>query len=360
VTPVEYGHPVTPAANTRLGDTEMNDIEPDTALELYLDDKSKTAAESTIRSHTDRLNWFVDWFDTGTNYTHLHELDGLDLRKWRVWRFDDHEHSDAYIKAVQDSLRVFLRFCRDVGAVDGQLPEKVKSPEGGQQRSAEIPAERATEILSHLDRFQYASLNHTLVHLLWYGILRVGGAHSLDLDDLEFGDDGEDQIRLRHRPESETTLKNQYDSERKIAVRPATREIIQDYVANNRIDVTDDHGRDALFITNEGHASRNTLRNRVYWLTRPCIMPECPHDKDPDECDAARRKNWACQCPSTESTHAIRRGSISWHLREETGKQTVSDRADVSPETLERHYSTLTQSEKAEVRRSKLPGELDG
>jgi len=336
----------------------MNELDASEALELYLDDKRKTAAESTIRSHSDRLSHFVDWFESETDYTHLHELDGLDLRKWRVWRFDQHEHSDAYIKAVQDSLRVFLRFCRDVEAVDSQLPEKVKSPEGGQQRSAEIPAERATEILEHLDRYQYASLNHTLVHLLWYGILRVGGAHSLDLDDLEFGDDTEDQLRLRHRPETETTLKNGYDSERKIAIRPGTRAIIEDYVDHQRIDVTDDHDREPLFTTSEGRASRNTLRNRVYWLTRPCIMRECPHDKDPDTCDAARRKNWACQCPSTESTHAIRRGSISWHLREETGKQTVSDRADVSPETLERHYSTLSESEKAEVRRSKLPDGL--
>jgi site-specific recombinase XerD len=334
----------------------MNELDASDALELYLDDKRKTAAESTIRSHSDRLNWFVNWFDQ-TDYESLHELDGLDIRRWRVWRFDD-DHADAYIKAVQDSVRVFLRFCRDIEAVDSQLPEKVSSPEGGQQRSAEIPAERAIKILEHLDKYQYASLNHTLFHLLWYGMFRVGGAHSVDIRDLLWDDDGEDQLRLRHRPKTETTLKNQYDSERKVAIRLGTRQIIDDYMAQNRVEVTDDHGRKPLFTTENGRASRNTLRNRIYWLTRPCMLRECPHDEDPDTCGAARRKNWACQCKSTESTHAIRRGSISWHLREETGKQVVSDRADVQTETLDAHYNTLSESEKAEVRRSELPGEL--
>lgn len=334
----------------------MNELEPDTALELYLQDKSKTAAESTITSHEDRLSHFVKWFNSETDYEHLHELDGMDLRKWRVWRFDTHDHSDAYIKAVQDSLRVFLRFCRDVEAVDEDLPEKVRSPEGGQQRSAEIRADRAKSILEHLDRYQYASLDHTLFHVLWYCLLRVGGAHSIDTTDINWD---EDRIVLEHRPETGTTLKNGYDSEREIAIRPGTREVLKDYIEHHRQDATDEYGRNPLFTTQHGRAHRNTLRNRVYGITRPCsVGRDCPHDKDPDTCDAAQRRNWACRCQSSESTHAVRRGSISWYLREETGKQLVSDRADVEPATLEAHYSTLTEGEKAEVRRSDLPEDL--
>lgn len=334
----------------------MHDLKPDAALELYLDDKRKTAAESTIQSHSDRLSHFVEWFGEETEYDYLHELDGMDIRKWRVWRFDA-EHADAYIKAVQDSLRVFLRFCRDVEAVDPSLPEKVSSPEGGQQRSAEIPADRATAILEYLDRYQYASVNHALFHTLWYCLLRVGGARAIDLGDIDWQND---RIQLCHRPSEGTPLKNEYDSEREIAIRPTTREILKDYVEQNRNDVTDEHGRKPLFVAPEGDGRphQNTLRNYIYSLTRPCLHRECPHETTPDECDATRRKNWACECPSSESTHAIRRGSISWHLREEVGKQVVSDRADVEPDTLEAHYSTLTEAEKAEVRRSELPDEL--
>ncbi|WP_367176104.1 tyrosine-type recombinase/integrase [Haloarcula rubripromontorii] len=333
----------------------MNDLTPETALQLYLDDKSKTAAESTIQSHSDRLSHFVGWFNEETDYEYLHELDGMDIRLWRVWRFDSDEHSDAYIKAVQDSLRVFLRFCRDVEAVDAQLPEKVHSPDGGQQRSNEIPADRAIHILEYLDRFEYASLDHTLFHLLWYGLLRVGGARAIDLDDIDFQND---RIELHHRPESGTTLKNGRHSERTIAIRPTTREILRDYVDTHRENVTDEYGREPLFSTEHGRAHQNTLRNRIYAVTRPCLHRDCPHDTDPDSCDAARRRNWACECPSSESTHAIRRGSISWHLRQETPKQIVSDRADVEPDVLSRHYSSLTDGEKAEVRRGELPDEL--
>jgi len=351
------GHPVIAAAIARLGDTAMNDIEPDTALALYLDDKSKAAAESTITSHGDRLGHFVDWFAEETDYTHLNELDGLDIRQWRVWRFDD-EHSDAYIKAVQDSLRVFLRFCRDIEAVDSQLPEKVKSPAGGQQRDNEIPADRAVRILEHPDRYQYASAYHALFHTLWYCLLRVGGARAIDLRDIDWE---EDRIEIVHCPHEDTTLKNGKDSERTIAIRPATREILRDYVEHHRNEVVDDYGREPLFVAPEGDGRphQNTLRNYIYGLTRPCVTGrDCPHERTEDDCRATRRKNWACECPSSESTHAIRRGSISWHLRKETPKQTVSDRADVEPDVLDEHYSTLTEGEKAEVRRSDLPDEL--
>lgn len=334
----------------------MNELKPETALQLYLDDKGKTAADSTIQSHSDRLSHFVEWFNAETDYSHLHELDGMDLRLWRVWRFDD-AHADMYIKAVQDSVRVFLRFCRDVEAVDAQLPEKVKSPEGGQRRTAEIEADRAQNILEYLDRYRYASVQHALFHTLWYGLLRVGGARAISLGDISWEND---RVEICHRPEEGTTLKNAYDSEREIAIRPATREILKDYVEQNRNEVTDEHGRKPLFVAPEGSGRphQNTLRNYVYALTRPCLHTECPHDRDEDECDATRRKNWACRCPSSESSHAIRRGSISWHLREETGKSVVSDRADVEPDTLDAHYNTLSEGEKAEVRRSELPGEL--
>ena len=40
----------------------MREVTPNDALDLYLDDRRKTAAQSTIDSHEDRLSWFVKWF----------------------------------------------------------------------------------------------------------------------------------------------------------------------------------------------------------------------------------------------------------------------------------------------------------
>jgi site-specific recombinase XerD len=335
----------------------MNDVTPQRALELYLEQKRKTAAKSTVRSHKNRLSHFVTWFESETEYEYLNELDGLDIREWRIWRFDE-DHSDSYIKAVQDAVRVYLRFCCDIEAVPSNLPEKVRSPDGGAQRSNEIKASRATEILEYLDRYRYASIEHTLFHLLWYALLRVGGSRAIDLSDIDWS---ENQIKLRHRPQQDTPLKSGYSSERRIAIRPATHEILNDYIEQNRPEVTDQYGRKPLFITPQGSGRphQNSLRNIIYATTRPCVIRECPHERDIKECEATDRKNWAHKCPSSESTHAIRRGSISWHLRRETTKQVVSDRADVHPETLDKHYSTLSEGEKAEVRRGELPTELD-
>lgn len=334
---------------------DLKQIEPNEALDLYLNDKRRECVQSTIDSHERRLQYFIDWFTAETDYDHLRELDGLDLRRWRVWRFDD-DHSDAYIKTVQDTVRVFLRFAGDIEAVPTGLANKVHSPEGGDQRSNEIDGERAREVLEYLDRYEYATVDHVVWQLLWYGMLRLGAVHSIDIDDIDT-DDG--YIQLEHRPGTDTRLKNQDDANRTVSIRPSTSRIIEDYIDHSRHDVTDDHDRDPLLTTENGRAHRNTIRTCVYAWSRPCkVGRDCPHGEDPDSCEAAQRRNDAHRCNSSESTHAIRRGSISWHLREETPKTVVGDRADVTPEVIDEHYSTLSQREKADVRRDQLPDDL--
>lgn len=339
---------------------DLERVEPQEALDLYLADKERDgAASSTIRSHRSRLGHFIEWMEDETDYTHLAELSGLDVRRWKLWRFDD-DNSIHTVATHLDTLRVFLRFCAGIDALDEELPAKVKSPNRPNgQRSNEIDADCCKAILGHLDRYQYASIEHALVHLLWYGMIRVGAARSLDVDDLDLK---EGYAEFSHDPDEDTPLKNDEGSERTIHLRPQTCQILADYIDENRVDATDEHGREPVF-TVEGCSSRphvNTLRNRIYAVTRPCKHGEgCPHDRDPDTCEAAQTMNDASKCPSSESTHAIRRGSISWALRNETPKPVVSDRADVSPEIIDRNYSTLTDREQADVRSSQLPDGLD-
>ncbi|WP_157224613.1 tyrosine-type recombinase/integrase [Natronococcus occultus] len=337
----------------RNSEREYEHITPSEALELYLEEKGQECSPATIRSHRSRLSHFIDWFQQETDYTHVHELGGLDIRRFRSWRFTD--HSNDTIATQLDTLRVFCKFLRNIDAIEPTLPEKVESPNRGGQRSNEITAERAKNILTHLDRYQYASLQHTLTHLLWWSMCRVGAVHSIDLDDLDL-EDG--YITLEHRPETGTSLKNQGESERTISINRETCQILRDYIDQTRPEVTDDYDREPLLASKYGRYHRNTLRNHVYAVTRPCLVRNCPHEEDPETCEAAQTNNDACKCDSSESTHAIRRGSISWHLREETGKQTVSDRADVSPSVIDEHYSTLSDTEKADVRREQLPDSL--
>lgn len=344
---------------------DLETITAEQALNLYIDDKKRDgAASSTIRSHRSRLSHFTEWFSEETDYDHLRELSGLDVRRFKLWRFDEKEDGSEFsvhtVATHLDTLRVYLRFCAGIDALDETIPPKVKSPNRPNgQRSNEITSDRAEAILEYLDRYHYASVEHALVHLLWHGMIRVGAARSLDVDDLDL-EDG--YAEFSHDPTEDTPLKNDEGSERTIHLRPRTAQILADYVSENRVKREDEYGRQPLF-TVEGCSGRphvNTLRNRVYALTRPCVYgDDCPHDRNERKCDAAQRVNDASKCPSSESTHAIRRGSISWALRNETPKPVVSDRADVSPEIIDRNYSTLTDREQADVRSSQLPDGLD-
>jgi len=65
----------------------------------------------------------------------------------------------------------------------------------------------------------------------------------------------------------------------------------------------------------------------------------------------------AMTCPSSVYPHALRRGSITWHLREKIPKHLVSDRMDVSPDVLDKHYDARSDEERMRQRRDYLPFE---
>jgi hypothetical protein len=89
-------------------------------------------------------------------------------------------------------------------------------------------------------------------------------------------------------------------------------------------------------------------------VTRPCAYDEeCPHERNPNSCEAATYTQ-ASKCPSSVSPHDVRRGAITHLLRNDVPKQVVSDRVNSSPETLEKHYSQLTEEEKMEQQREYL------
>jgi hypothetical protein len=103
-------------------------------------------------------------------------------------------------------------------------------------------------------------------------------------------------------------------------------------------DVKDKHGRDPLFTTSNGRVSMTTIRRDFYKLTRPCEFDStCPHERDPDRCEATAAGK-ASQCPSSFSTHPLRKWSIMHQLDEGVPKELLSDRVDVSVPVLDKHY----------------------
>lgn len=188
--------------------------------------------------------------------------------------------------------------------------------------------------------------------LLWHTGIRTGTAQALDMTDL---DAERERLRIRHRPDTETPLKNAEAAGRYITLSAEVTEVLAAYISESRHAVSDEYGREPLLTTKRGRLAKNSIRRSVYAATRPCATGrDCPHSKDPETCEAAQRTNDACKCPSSVSGHPVRRGSITHFLRRDVPEKVVSDRMNVSQDVLDEHYDRRTEDEKAEQRRQFL------
>ncbi|SDG07230.1 tyrosine-type recombinase/integrase [Halorientalis regularis] len=331
----------------------LEPIDPETALELYLANRETEISQATYYSHNSRLGHFVHWCDE-QEIINLNELTGRQLQHYRLWRRNDGDLSPVTEKTQMDTLRVFIRWLESIDGVPEDLSTKVLSPEitpSQNARDVMLDHEQATAILTHLEKYEYASLEHLTVALLWHTMMRIGCAHALDVEDYH---SNEQYLEIHHRPETETPIKNQQDGERLVALSPSVCELINDWLNNKRPFVTDKYGREPLLTTEQGRASISALRSYVYCWSRPCWYGQpCPHDRDPKQCDAMRRDN-ASKCPSSISPHAIRRGSITHSLGKDMPEKVVSDRTNVSQAVIDQHYDQRTERERMEQRREFL------
>lgn len=327
--------------------SDLDRIDPGTVLDLYLTDRETDLAESTRQSHRYVIERFVEWCDEN-DVTTVANLDGRDLHEFRMDRRE--AVNGNTLRSQLGVLRQYIRFAESIEAAPVGLSERIRMPEVERKsRDGRLETEVADIVLEHLRKFQYASRDHALIRLLWVTAVRVGTARSFDVDDF---DRDERTIAARHRPETDTPLKNGERGERLIALDEQTAETLADYIDHTRHNLTDEHGREPLFTTERGRVGASTIRRAVYRWTRPCQRGNgCPHDRNPDDCEAKRTVVQAAQCPSTRSPHEVRRGAISFLLTEETPVRAISDRADVSKDVLDEHYDARTEEERMESRR---------
>jgi site-specific recombinase XerD len=332
-----------------MSTNDPNRLEPSEALWMYVESRKNEVRESTVKSIRSRVGMFVEFCEEN-DIESLSELDGMDLHRYRV-EIGDGVSKSTLISRLSD-LRVFLRWCESVEAIKSGTAEKIELPEDDSRRTEVLEPDHADRILEYLRRFEYASRDHVVIRLLWATGMRMGAIRSIDVDDY----DSEDQcIYLSHRPETETPLKNGDQGERPVGLTDETAVIIEDYLDHNRTDRTDDYGRSPLVSTRHGRIGKATLRRTVYRLTRPCTIGEaCPYGKEPSDCEAAQYDDKASQCPDTVSPHDVRRGAITHLLKNDMPKPMVSDRCDVSPDILDKHYDQRSDLEKMEQRRAYL------
>jgi len=187
---------------------------------------------------------------------------------------------------------------------------------------------------------------------MWRAALRRGAVRALDVADY----DREGQsLHVQHRGETGTPIKNQESGERFIALSEETCSILNAWLDERRPDVKDEYGRRPLLATPQGRPHQTTVQTYIYSVTTPCMYTgECPHGREIKECKPAEDRSVAFRCPSSVSTHAVRRGAITQWLGSDVPEPVVSDRANASPEILREHYDRRSDHEKMEQRRDYL------
>ncbi|RDI71969.1 tyrosine-type recombinase/integrase [Halopelagius longus] len=332
----------------------LEPLEPEEAVELYLQDRKSELAKSTQYAHSSRLGHFVRWCNE-QGIDNLNELTGRKLHRYRLWRRADGNLAPPTEKSQMDTLRVFIRWCGTIDAVPTDLWSKVVSPslsEGENSRDVMVDSEVAKGILEYLSTYEYASERHVTFHLMWHALLRRGAVRALDLEDY---DSEEMSLDVRHRPETETPIKNKHNGERFIALSSETCTVLDAWIEDRRPDSVDEYGRNPMLSTSQGRAHLTTIQSYIYSITRPCTYDkDCPHDREISECKAAAMRSSASTCPSSLSPHAVRRGAITHWLNSDVPEQVVSARANVSPAVLDEHYDRRTEREKMEQRRRYL------
>lgn len=84
-----------------------------------------------------------------------------------------------------DTLRVFIRWCESIDAVETDLHTSVLSPtlnDGENPRDAMTHSDEAVAPLDYLGRFRYASRAHTLLALPSHTGVRIGSAYTFHVE----------------------------------------------------------------------------------------------------------------------------------------------------------------------------------
>uniref|UniRef100_A0A7D5KYP7 Tyrosine-type recombinase/integrase n=2 Tax=Natrinema halophilum TaxID=1699371 RepID=A0A7D5KYP7_9EURY len=331
----------------------MNATPPHEAKNRYLKDKSTDVTDSTLANYKTTLNIFCDQLiERGIN--DLNTLTSDEIQRFKEWRLDCVK--PITLKTDMTCIKDFIRFCEHVNAVPDGLHMMVRIPKPSREEEVSsdmLTREEATQILGHLQKHEYASLRHVIFAVLWKTGMRRSSLYALDIDDLDAGP--KPHLKVRHRPNTGTPLKNKRKGERDVRIDRETVEVIEDYLEWNHSGGVDEQGRMPLLMTSHGkRCEPSTIQRNIYTATRPChYTAECPMDRSIEGCEATSY-NTASKCPGSVGPHALRRGYVTESLNAGQPRDVTADRVDMTIEVLDKHYDHATKSEKMERREEHL------
>ncbi|MCH7659160.1 MAG: site-specific integrase [Euryarchaeota archaeon] len=334
------------------------DLTPREARDMFLDKRRTGSTELTVQTYYYRLTEFVRWCDKS-------EIDRItDLSGWDIDRFEaarrSGDRAPTTIRGSMVALKQLLDYCERIGAVDHDLPEKVDPPTLSKAEMTDDTKLSEGDATAFLNFYRespatFGTDQHALLEVLWSTGARLGGVRALDLGDYS---SEKRYLDFRHRPGSGTPLKNKDGGERPVAIPEVVCDVLDTYIARERWDKRDDHGRKPLFSSYQGRPSPATFRAWAYLVTEPCVCSGCPHGNRRGTCDLTHR-NHASKCPSSRSPHQIRTGSITWQRSSGLPRDVVSERVNASPEVIDQHYDKPEEFERLEYRQRKYIDELE-
>lgn len=331
-----------------MSDDDLQSLDVAEGIERYLNYRSVEVSAESLKTYDYRLRKFQRWCDE-VGIDDLNELDGRKLDLYERHRRQQGIKATTLKGDMQD-FRMAVRYWERIEAVPEGLAEKVpvRNPPKREEVSQEtLDTESAFALLSYYRNRTPGTRNHAFLELAWSTAARLGGLRALDLRDY-YPEEG--YVWFRHRPGQGTGLKKDFDSERVVSIPERVVEALDAYIAGHRYKNRDEHGRKPLFTSQQGRPHKNTFRMWSYQMTQPCIHGACPHGRDPAECEFRDHPHYS-KCPSSKSTHPIRKGSISWHLGNGVPMEVVEARCDASREVIQLHYDMRSPEERMLHRR---------
>jgi len=322
------------------------------ALEEFREEKLNEI--KSTRQYNRKFDHMKDYLRNEVPYSSTSDLTIDDVRRYYNWRkYDSRDAEEPYADStLSDDMylfREFIRFMEGNQLVPRGYQDVVVIPDVDYQSGEGIDEkllepEIAKAAQDYLYKFHYADVEHICFALMCESGPRLSGLEGRDLSDLDF-----DEGVLSFNHHEETELKSNESSEREIKLYGELIDIIQDYLDNKRPEATDPEGRKPLLSKGNGRISDSTIRKIAYKWTRPCALGmECPHDRDPENCEAAQKNNSAYKCPSTRAPHHIRTGYITTQRNNGVSSEAIEQRCDVSPRVQDLHYDLPDASDERE------------
>lgn len=332
-----------------------SELSPREARDRFLDEVRIDSTSRTVRSYRNRLTRFCEWCDE-RDVKRVGDVTGWLLDEYRRSLSED---APVTVKGKMMAVKQLIGYLERIEAVDGDLEEKVPIPKlsaEDERSEVQLAPDEGKQLLSfYRSSMAYGGTpQHAVLEVFWFTGCRMSGLRALDLDDY---DSESGTLRFVNRPQTGTRLKNGRAGERPVGIPPRVVKVLNQYVARERIDKRDEHGRKPLFSCRQARPSTSTIRCWTYMATQPCVYERCPHGKEREKCQY-RHRNYSSQCPSSRSPHQVRTGSITWQLNCGMPIEDVAERVNSSPEVIRRHYDVATGDEKLEERRRKFMDSL--